>query len=1171
MLEKKTFNGGLDSDSEDRYIVQGDYRFLMNGRNGVSDKEAVGTIENVRGNTLIEYTHPSGTNKVIGAYGDKINRVVIYFVWNSNSDHSILEFDPTTRTITTILQSSVLAFEQDRNIKGVNRIGDLLKWVDGNAPRDLNIDRAKSNGYPSPFTEQFIDAIKYAPTCPPTVKYISAPDTLANNLHARLFQFRYKWVYVDGEESAWSAISSVPLPEFEHVYYPFGENPEGSDNAIEVTVETGSGTVKRIKIAVRVVTNSLAPGDFTLAKDLDKDDIGIASDSILNYVYDGDATEIPISLSDSNKLYDFLPLKAETQELIDGNRITYGNITENYDNIDVDVSITPIKTFTPGGEIPTIVPTFSTDSEVNILSAGSLKTPSQALSGSISEGVITTMSVAIRLSIDYWRKETFSYVAQGGDTLSDVLDAFVALISGSTSLNPTPFEKKISVGTTLIPVTDQWLTSGVSLTGAVANLQTVAYRSGNSIEIETWSNNWQVNGAGGLTNGGKSKGGYTGVGFAPTYIHNIISASVNAPPTFSFKRGSNHPIGIVYYDKANRSGLVQEDDGMSVFVPYFAEGDVGGAVMMEMEINHQPPEWAVKYQVVYSGSVSTGRFLQINTGLTSATSDGLFTIVLDTIEGYNDYIVGGKLSYDFAEGDRVRVIRNTSGDQPVDLIDVEVKSFDGGTNTITVKGSPTFTMTDATLIEIYSPNQSADRELYYEMGVCNEVLFPGTQRRAHAGSNLAAGIGFNDTDQIAGLNPATIYLYNVGDVVMKLRDFQGAGGDGTFYIEDYSYSDIYTSSVWSKGRPNLIDRQVNQEQKKTTIYYSDSLIPSTNVNGLSSFTDLSFEEYDSRSGAIKKLYAEDGRLLVFQELKVGQVMVNEDVLFNNDGTPNGVVGQQNTVLGKMNYYAGEYGIGCNPESFDVYGNNKYFIDAERGAVLRLGANGITPISDTKMVNFFKERMKKCVDSGTEFKVYGVYDVRFDEYVLAFDEIIVVDNSQKVPTETLIPGETIAFSEGKTRWVTFYDFLPENMVNSAISLVTFKDGGLYVHNDSDTYNNFYGAQGTTLLRFTSNEAPSDIKFYTSIFTESVGVLSMPSATNQFGQKTSLTAVDFEEREGVFYANFLRDENTPNLALPILEGDSMRCHTMEIELESDSTSYERITAVGVRSSRSMLTNS
>jgi hypothetical protein len=334
---------------------------------------------------------------------------------------------------------------------------------------------------------------------------------------------------------------------------------------------------------------------------------------------------------------------------------------------------------------------------------------------------------------------------------------------------------------------------------------------------------------------------------------------------------------------------------------------------------------------------------------------------------------------------------------------------------------------------------------------------------------------------------------------------------------------------------------------------------------------LSFEEYDSSNGAIKKLYAENGRLLIFQELKVGYSLVNEDVLFNSDGTPNGVVGQQSSVLGRVNYYAGEYGIGNNPESLAIHGNNKYFIDAKRGAVLRLGANGIVPISEAKMHTFFKNRFKSALNSGTAFKVYGVYDVRFDEYILSFDDIIVTDNSQKEPTETLIPGEVIAFNEGKTRWVTFYSYLPEHMVNSGVSLVTFRDGDLFVHNDSDTYNNFYGLQDTLRLRFTSNEAPSDIKVYSSIFTESTDVFKMTSAINQFGQKTSLIEEDFEEREGVFYSNILRDENTPNVSLPLLEGDDMRCHTMEIELENDSTSYQKLTAVGVRSSRSMLTNS
>jgi hypothetical protein len=264
----------------------------------------------------------------------------------------------------------------------------------------------------------------------------------------------------------------------------------------------------------------------------------------------------------------------------------------------------------------------------------------------------------------------------------------------------------------------------------------------------------------------------------------------------------------------------------------------------------------------------------------------------------------------------------------------------------------------------------------------------------------------------------------------------------------------------------------------------------------------------------------------------------------------------------MNYYAGEYGIGNNAESFAVHGNRKYFIDAERGAVLRLGLEGITPISHIGMQNYFVSKMNTLLSANQNFNAFGGYDIHNDEYVLSFEEEI----TGKGP----IPGETIVYSDPKKRWTHFYSFLPEYMASSMIRLVSFKNGEFYVHLiDSQSRNNFYGTQYNLELSFPSNQAPSAVKAYKGIFTESTDPFSL-TATTPSGQQTELVKEDFEFREGVYYSVILRDLNTPNEALPLLNGDAMRDASMLVNLTSDSTSSQKVFAVGVRFDASMLTN-
>lgn len=177
-----------------------------------------------------------------------------------------------------------------------------------------------------------------------------------------------------------------------------------------------------------------------------------------------------------------------------------------------------------------------------------------------------------------------------------------------------------------------------------------------------------------------------------------------------------------------------------------------------------------------------------------------------------------------------------------------------------------------------------------------------------------------------------------------------------------------------------------------------------------------------------------------------------------------------------------------------------------------------------------------------------------------------------PREDEVPNtvkiETIAFSEDKNRWITFYSYMPDVMAVNNISFVSWQNGKLYRH-EQGLYNTFYSTQSNTEITTLCNEAPSNIKFYKSIVLESNKSTNI-EATNQFGQKTSLVESDFENVEGVYKASFLKDENTPNIDNPLLEGDEMRCHSMTVKSWINTNEYFRLFKLDVRSEFSELTN-
>jgi hypothetical protein len=150
------------------------------------------------------------------------------------------------------------------------------------------------------------------------------------------------------------------------------------------------------------------------------------------------------------------------------------------------------------------------------------------------------------------------------------------------------------------------------------------------------------------------------------------------------------------------------------------------------------------------------------------------------------------------------------------------------------------------------------------------------------------------------------------------------------------------------------------------------------------------------------MYSEDRNVILFQELKVGRVLVNSAVF--NDLSGQGLIGQSTTVLSDIQYYPGEYGISKNPESFAVYGGNKYFTDIHRGVVLRLGGDGLSPISEAGMHNYFTDTFNELDRGRLNSVVVGEYDKRFEEYVISIRKEIEFDVFRPTITETTVSFE-----------------------------------------------------------------------------------------------------------------------------------------------------------------------
>ena len=117
MENKSFFSGGLDRDTDERLIQPDSYRYALNIRNISSESSDVGAIENLKGNVQVSFTLPSGDNKTIGTVEDPVDSSLFYFVWNSEGNHSILEYNSKVNSVTKILQNKGLRFIKNQLIQ----------------------------------------------------------------------------------------------------------------------------------------------------------------------------------------------------------------------------------------------------------------------------------------------------------------------------------------------------------------------------------------------------------------------------------------------------------------------------------------------------------------------------------------------------------------------------------------------------------------------------------------------------------------------------------------------------------------------------------------------------------------------------------------------------------------------------------------------------------------------------------------------------------------------------------------------------------------------------------------------------------------------------------------------------------------------------------------------
>jgi len=173
----------------------------------------------------------------------------------------------------------------------------------------------------------------------------------------------------------------------------------------------------------------------------------------------------------------------------------------------------------------------------------------------------------------------------------------------------------------------------------------------------------------------------------------------------------------------------------------------------------------------------------------------------------------------------------------------------------------------------------------------------------------------------------------------------------------------------------VLEEPYKEETRTNGLIYSGIYNTNSSINNLNQFVigEKITKDLNPTYGSIQKLFQRRISLVAFCEDKVVSIVSNKDALFNADGNPQLV--SSNNVLGDATPFVGDYGISKNPESFASDSYRAYFADKQRGAVLRLSMDGLTPISDAGMSDYFRDNL-----SSTK-QLIGNYDAYNEDYNL----------------------------------------------------------------------------------------------------------------------------------------------------------------------------------------------
>lgn len=481
--------------------------------------------------------------------------------------------------------------------------------------------------------------------------------------------------------------------------------------------------------------------------------------------------------------------------------------------------------------------------------------------------------------------------------------------------------------------------------------------------------------------------------------------------TKSFKSGSTHKMGIVYYDDRNRSGGVQELG--EVYIESLnnrsSENNLDGAASVVMRLPEAAPSWARRWAPVYKGRGSSelrlmysldGAFVPFRTDAKSAGRSVNKKIYLSlnsvfgATTGYNES-TGANLNYEFRKGDRLRVLEYQDGtrtnldfkilgseillaDDNNPILDTSAErtierttgSFliveeDPGATGFTIKSilDRSTNWNDRCVVEIYNVG-GEESDIYYELGKGYDVISSvhSDERVSSTGIGVTvSSVSGESNNEYFGTTSVKVFkgdVISVNSIKLNILNTYERGGVFYFYGDTVTPSGLSVASYTGASVDNpekVIDLSLGDVYfRKRSLYSStaNDKIFSGQLANVPSISMVKYIEDYSVSDFFPSKSSSIGRPIApitdAETVKrSGSITYSE--VYLPDGTFNGL-SSFNLSLANFKDLAYEHG---SIKGLVGYNQKLYFIQENRAGSLAVNRNVIDTGSGDNLVALSK--------------------------------------------------------------------------------------------------------------------------------------------------------------------------------------------------------------------------